>query len=69
MDRQPYHLNEKKLWCNRCLRYIDKFSETLVLDNEVYCLICDNWLCGSYDAFGDLSESPSITRIRKEGEG
>lgn len=22
------------------------------MDKELYCLVCDNWLCGEYDAFG-----------------
>ena len=25
---------------------------TAVIEGEVYCLICDNWLCGERDAFG-----------------
>ena len=67
-NRLPYHLNEKKLWCNRCNRWVDKYTETLVMDDEVSCLICDNWLAGEWDCFGDVSESPAITHIRKEGE-
>ena len=67
-NKKPLHLDKKTLFCNRCLRYMDKFTETLVLDDEVYCLFCDNWLCGKFDAFGDLSESPTITHIRKGGE-
>jgi hypothetical protein len=67
VDRPPFHLNKQKLFCNRCNRWRDKFTETLVLEDEVHCLICDNWLCGIYDAFGDLSStSPSIERIKKE---
>jgi len=63
------HENKKELFCNRCQRYVDKFTGTIVMEEEVHCL-CGNWLCGFFDAFGDVSqESVSIKRIKLMGEG
>jgi hypothetical protein len=69
MFRIPLHINKDKLSCNRCIKDIDKFTETLLIEGEVHCIFCDNWLCGEYDAFGniELIGSPSIQHIKMVG--
>ena len=67
IDRPPLHLNAHRLFCNRCNRHVDKFSETLVIDGEVHCLSDWNWLCGEYDAGFIGNMSPSIDRIILKG--
>jgi hypothetical protein len=68
MDREPLHIDKKELFCNRCNKYIDKFTGTLVINNETHCLYCGNWLCGCYDAFGCemLLEDPTIVHCKLE---
>lgn len=52
-------------------RLLEKFTETLMIQVsedpekwDVYCRHCENWLCGDYDAFGNLQlQSISIVRI------
>jgi hypothetical protein len=61
---KPFHLNDEHLYCNRCQKYIDKFSDTILIDNEIHCLYCENWLCGFNDCFG-VQCSPSIERIKQ----
>jgi len=66
MPDKPIHIGKEELFCNVCKKYIDKYTETIIDEyNDIRCLYCNNWLCGSYDAFGDLSiESISIQRIK-----
>lgn len=54
------HWDKKKLWCNRCNRNVNKWTETILYsmpiqenpDNQdVFCIFCENWLCGEEDAF------------------
>ena len=52
--RVPLHIHKAKLCCNRCNKDVHKHHETIVKEEEVYCIYCDNWLCGEYDAFGDV---------------
>lgn len=61
------HEDRPDLFCNRCLKYVDKFVGTMLLEEDVHCL-CGNWLCGFRDAFGDIdTESVAIKRIKKMG--
>jgi DNA-directed RNA polymerase subunit RPC12/RpoP len=66
MKDKPRHIHKKNLFCNKCNKNIDKLTETIINSHDdVRCIYCDNWLCGCYDAFGDLSrESISIQRIK-----
>ncbi len=81
---EPLHLNKTHLSCNseQCRAYpgtpkdelgnrlLDKHTETVTDEHEdIRCLYCGNWLCGLYDAFGDVSsESISIKRIHARAE-
>lgn len=72
MSRLPLHIDKLELFCNRCNKYVNKFIETTIIDNEVYCLHCDNWLSGEEDCFGCIGEeriSPSITHIKMMSGG
>ena len=31
---------ENQIWCHYCFKWIDKFIDVLVLENDVYCLLC-----------------------------
>ncbi len=55
-DKKPkgIHQDEAELYCNKCNKNVSKHNETLVMDDNVYCIFCDNWLCGKYDAFGEI---------------
>lgn len=53
MSEQYRWIHHVKLWCNKCENWIDKKYQTYVMDNDVHCLQCSNWLCGYKDAFGD----------------
>jgi hypothetical protein len=65
--KPPIHAHKDELFCNQCQRYVSKHDGTFLLDEEVHCLACENWLCGFYDAFGHaISESPAITRVKEE---
>lgn len=44
------------LYCNRCKRMINKYAETIVVDEQVMCMFCDNWITTEYDAFGRIGE-------------
>ncbi len=70
----PLHIHKIHLYCNSeyCRnqdalkdengnRLIHKHRETNVYDENVYCIHCGNWLCGEYDAFGNLG-------LTKKGE-
>jgi hypothetical protein len=57
MDRLPQHLDKTELFCTKCGRYINKFTETMPHGDHLHCLHCDNWLCPTWEAFGDLGES------------
>lgn len=61
----PRHIEKSELFCNRCNKYVRKHTETYLENGEVHCLFCHNWLCGEYDAFGDLGDlSPSLKHIK-----
>ena len=63
MDK-PRHIDKRELFCNRCNKNINKCTETYLQEEEVHCVHCHNWLCGEYDAFGDLGDvSPSLKHI------
>lgn len=49
---KPRYEYQDFLFCNKCDHNIDKFAETLVIEGNVYCIFCDNWICGEEDAFG-----------------
>lgn len=66
IERKGIHQDKEEIFCNRCSRYMDKLTETMVLEDEVYCLTCNNWLCGFFDAFGDVEKHTiSIVRIKR----
>ena len=44
-----------KIYCNVCNKSVDKFVETLVVEDNVFCLHCNNWLCGVIDAWGEIN--------------
>lgn len=71
MNQKYIHIDKLELFCNRCLKYINKYTHTYLLDNDLHCLNCHNWLCGEKDAFGDIesNESPSITHVKIMGSG
>jgi len=50
-----YKFNDK-LYCNRCKKMIDKYLETIVVDGQVMCIYCDNWITTEFDAFGIREE-------------
>ena len=66
--RPSIHEDKNELFCNRCEKYLNKHSETLVLNDEVHCIYCENWLCGLYDGFGiDRRVEPQIAHIKIQG--
>lgn len=60
---KPIHAHKAELFCNRCEKYVNKWTGTIIVDGQVVCLCCGNWLCGEYDAFGVL-DMPTIEHIR-----
>jgi len=56
MDNNPRHLEKNELFCNRCNKYVDKHCGTILIEEELHCLECYNWLCGQWDAFGVISD-------------
>ncbi len=53
--KKGLHEDSRTIYCNKCLRHRDKWLETMVMEDcnhDVFCLICFNWLCGYFDAFG-----------------
>jgi len=61
------HIDKDELFCNRCNKYVCKYTEIIVIYGEVHCFHCDNWLCGEYDAFG-IVEDPSVEHIKMMGQ-
>ena len=44
--------NIDDLFCNKCNRNINKYTEMLNIESQMYCIYCDNWITPFYDAFG-----------------
>jgi len=63
---EPLHINKTHLPCNseNCKgRLLDKFTETLIDEHDdLRCLYCNNWLCGFYDAYGDVTNEKYCNR-------
>ena len=51
----------KTIWCNCCQKHDNKHTETQEIDNNIYCLKCNNWLCGFFDAWGYRGEEDEMS--------
>ncbi len=53
------HEESRTIFCNKCQKPRNKWTETIIMqdsNNDVFCLFCFNWLCGFFDAFGDINQ-------------
>lgn len=59
------HEDKDTLFCNVCSVDVDKWIGTQVINEEVYCLRCNNWLCGEFDCFGELGRFNQLNNNKR----
>jgi len=48
------------LWCNQCQKMVNKFTGTIEIEDNIYCIHCNNWLTTTEEAFGYRNEEGEI---------
>jgi hypothetical protein len=45
------NIKDDNIWCHICFKWINKNTDTMIVDRNVYCLSCDAHLGFDFEAF------------------